>query len=81
MFSIGKTRGFLSDLVILIFSCKRKWVHQLLLSVVVSLSYCEERSSELARPTFVEVPLKAGSHEFVENRLPHWVLSPAVLAS
>lgn len=44
-------------------------------------SYCEERSSELARLTFVEVPLKAGSHEFVENSLPHWVLSPAVLGS
>ena len=43
--------------------------------------YCEERSSELARLTFVEVPLKASSHEFVENSLSHWVLSPAVLGS
>ena len=44
-------------------------------------SYCEERSSELARLTSVEVPLKAGSHEFVENSLLHWVLSPVVLGS
>lgn len=41
-------------------------------------SYCVDSSSELARLTFVEVPLKAGSHEFVENSLSHWVLSPVV---
>lgn len=41
-------------------------------------SYCEERSSQLARLTFAEVPLKAGSHGFVGNSLSHWVLSPIV---
>ena len=46
-----------------------------------SSSYCEDSSSELARLTFVEVPLKAGSHEFVENSLSHWVLSPVVFGS
>lgn len=28
-------------------------------------SHCEERTSELARLTFVKVPLKASCHEFV----------------
>ena len=44
-------------------------------------SYCVDSISELARLTSVEVPLKAGSHEFVENSLLHWVLSPVVLGS
>lgn len=44
-------------------------------------SYCEERSSELPILTFVEVPLKADSHEFVEDSLSHWVLSPVVIGS
>ena len=44
-------------------------------------SYCEDSSSKLARLTFTEVPLKAGSHEFVENSLSHWVLSPIVFGS
>ena len=40
-------------------------------------SYCEG-SSKLARLTSVEIPLKAGSHEFAGNSLFHSVPSPLV---
>lgn len=33
-------------------------------------SHCEERTSELARLTFVKVPLKASGHEFVGKSVP-----------
>lgn len=39
---------------------------------------CEGKRSDLARPTFVEVPLQASDHEFVGNSLPLRVLCPTV---
>lgn len=42
-------------------------------------SHCVGRTSELARLTFVEVPLEANGHEFIGNSLYYRGLSPTVL--
>lgn len=42
------------------------------------LTDCEGKRSDLARPTFVEVPLQASDHEFVGNSLSLKVLCPTV---